>query len=110
MAARPSPPRTCSPDGRGTPPRAWIGCAGDEGPRRDLSGRERLAVGLPIDVNAASADDLSWVPGLNARLAEAVVAERERGGPYSAVDGLLRVRGIGSARLERARPHLACGP
>jgi DNA uptake protein ComE-like DNA-binding protein len=86
-----------------------LACAGDDGPPRDLTGRERLLVGLPIDVNAAGADDLAAVPGFTPRVAAEVVAERGRGGPYRDLGDLLRVRGIGPARLERARPHLACG-
>lgn len=110
LAAIPAPPRPCAPEGRGVPPRIWVGCAGDDGPRRDLTGRERLAFGLPVDVNAATAEDLAGIPGLTARVAQEVVAERARAGPYRSLDDLLRVRGIGPARLERARPHLACGP
>ena len=110
LAAVPDAARSCAAEGRGIAPRTWVGCVGDDGPRRDLTGRERLAFGLPVDVNAASADDLAAVPGLTARIAEEVVAERARDGPYRAIDDLLRVRGIGPARLERARPHLACGP
>jgi competence protein ComEA len=108
-AARPEPPPACVPEGRGAPPRAWIGCAADDGPPRELTGRERLGLGMPLDVNAAAAEDLALVPGLSARVAAALVAERARGGPYATVDDLLRVRGIGPARLERARPFLSCG-
>ncbi len=82
----------------------------EDGPRRDLTGRERLLVGLPVDVNGASPEDLASVPGLSARLAVAVVAERMRGGPFKSLDDLIRVRGIGSARLARARPYLALKP
>jgi competence protein ComEA len=109
FAARPVPPRRCVPEGRGIEPRIWIGCAGDEGPPRGLFGPERLVLGLRVDVNAAAVDDLAAVPGLSPRLAAAIVAERARAGPYEDLDGLLRVRGIGPARLERARPHLECG-
>jgi competence protein ComEA len=109
LAARPAPDRACAPEGRGAAPRQWVGCAGDGGPPRDLSGRERLAFGLPVDVNAAAADDLADIPGLSARLAAAIVLERGRGGPFGSVEDLLRVRGMGPARLERARPHLSCG-
>jgi competence protein ComEA len=107
-AERPDPPRHCAPVGRGVAPRGWVGCPADDGPPRVLAGRERLLFGVPIDLNAAATDDLASVPGLTPRVAAAIVAERERGGPYREVSDLLRVRGIGPARLERARPHLAC--
>jgi competence protein ComEA len=102
-----SPP--CAPEGRGEPPRGWIGCAGDDGPRRDLTAAERLASGLPVDLNGATAAELALVPGLSARLGAEVVADRAAAGAFRTVDELARVRGVGPARLARARPHLFVG-
>jgi len=110
VAARPQPPRACEPEGRGAPPRHWIGCRADPGPPRALSGRERVLLGRPVDLNAASADDLAAVPGLSPRLAEAVADDRRRRGPFATVEALLRVRGIGPARLAQARPWLSVEP
>ncbi|HEX9289772.1 MAG TPA: helix-hairpin-helix domain-containing protein [Anaeromyxobacteraceae bacterium] len=110
VASHPSAPRPCAPEGRGSAPRHWIGCAADPGPTRELTGRERLLVGIPIELNAATPEDLASVPGLSARLAVEVVADRARRGPFATVDALIRVRGIGPARLARARLHLASGP
>lgn len=99
--------RTCVEEGRGVPPRHWLGCAGDPGPPRDLTADERLVLGLPIDPNRAPAAALAWVPGLSAHLARAVVAYRDEHGPFEQVDDLLAVKGIGPRRLERARGSLA---
>ena len=105
---RPPPPSTCAnPEGRGVPPRGWLGCAGDSGPARPASEGERLVLGLPIDPNRAGTAELAHVPGLSAALARAIVADRTRNGPYASPEDLLRVRGIGPTRLARARPHLA---
>lgn len=110
VASRPETPGRCAPQGRGEAPRHWVGCAADPGPPRELTGRERLLVGLPIDVNTATPEDLAPVPGLTARLAVAVVAYRARHGRFAAVDDLIRVPGIGPVRLGRARSFLAIGP
>ena len=110
FASRPEPPRPCAPEGRGAPPRHWVGCAGDAGPRRDLTGRERLLAGLPIDLNAATPEDLASIPGLSARLATAIVADRARNGRFRTAEDLIRVRGIGPVRLARARRFLVIGP
>ncbi len=103
---RPESPRSCSPEGRGRPPRHWLGCAGDPGAPRDLQPDERLALGLPIDLNRASERELAFVPGLSRRLARAVVEHRSASGPFASVDDLLAVKGIGPRRLEQARPRL----
>lgn len=104
---RPAPPRSCDPEGRGAAPRHWLGCAADPGPSRPLEPDEALALGRPIDLNRASARDLSFVPGLSRALANAIVADRARNGPFRTVDDLDRVRGIGPKRLARARGSLA---
>jgi len=96
----------CEPSGRGTPPAGWIGCRGDPGPERPLTGPERVLLGRPVDLNAASAEDLAAVPGIGAQLAAEVVADRAERGAFPSVEALVRVRGIGPARLARARPWL----
>jgi competence protein ComEA len=104
------PERPCIPEGRGTPPRHWLGCATDPGPARELTGEERLALGLPLDVNRATARELAWVPGLTVALAAELVADRVERGPFSGVAAIDRVRGIGPKRLERARSYLEVRP
>jgi competence protein ComEA len=100
----------CAPSGRGAFPRHWVGCAADPGVPRPLASDERLALGLPIDPNRASARELAFVPGLSRRLAAEVVADRGRNGPFPDVESLLRVRGIGPKKLAQARPALVVEP
>jgi competence protein ComEA len=107
LAETPDPPRACAPEGRGIAPRHHLGCAADPGPARALVDDERLLLGLPLDPNVASARGLAFVPGLSRRLAAEIVRNREENGPFSGVDDLVRVRGIGPKRLAQARPHLA---
>ena len=102
----PGPARSCAPEGRGSAPRHWLGCAADPGPPRALLGDEQLVLGVPLDPNTAGARELAYVPGLSRRLAEEVVIDRERNGRYVRVEDLLRVRGIGPKRLATASPHL----
>jgi competence protein ComEA len=106
----PGPLRPCQPEGRGAPPRGWLGCAGDRGPPRGLTPAERLAIGLPIDPNTAGEAELALVPGLTRRLARAIVSHRELHGPFADLEALRSVKGIGPRRLEQARARLAVGP
>ncbi len=57
-----------------------------------------------IDINQASPEELISVPGINRVLAERVIQAR----PFSSVDDLRRVRGIGAQSLEKLRPYLTC--
>jgi competence ComEA-like helix-hairpin-helix protein len=57
--------------------------------------------GDPVSVNTATAEELATLPGIGPRLAAAIVADRERNGPFRAVADLQRVRGIGPVLVTR---------
>jgi len=56
-----------------------------------------------VDVNSATIDALDELPGVGPATAAAIVAERERNGPFVGVDDLDRVPGIGPAKLDALR-------
>jgi competence ComEA-like helix-hairpin-helix protein len=63
----------------------------------------RLATGkaqFPVDLNAASIDELMTLPLFGRKRAEAVVAYREKRGRIDAVDELRQVKGIGPVVFE----------
>lgn len=53
-----------------------------------------------LDLNASTAEMLARLPGLDARLAGAIVAARDAAGPFEAVSDLLSVEGITAELLE----------
>lgn len=57
----------------------------------------------PLDLNAATEEELLALPGVGPVLAAAIVRHRDETGPFTSVDGLLDVSGIGPARLESLR-------
>lgn len=59
----------------------------------------------PIDVNAASAEELQRLPGVGPVMAGAIVAGR----PFRSVADLDRVRGIGPKTLDKLRPFVVVG-
>ena len=59
-----------------------------------------------ININAATADQLRELPGIGDVLSEAIVTYRERNGPFSTVDGLLGVNGVGPRKLEAIRDQV----
>jgi len=69
----------------------------------------RLALGVPLDINQASAADLTQVPGINDKLADKIVALRVRRGRFSKLENLCEVKGIGPATVRRLKPYLALG-
>lgn len=71
-----------------------------------MHGAELLTVGLPIDLNSATAGDLDALPGIGPALAQRLVDYRQAHGPFKKVDDLINVSGIGSKLLEKIKLHL----
>jgi competence ComEA-like helix-hairpin-helix protein len=55
-----------------------------------------------VNINLASLEELTNVPGVGPSLAEGIIADR----PYSSLEELTQVQGIGSRSLERLRSYL----
>jgi competence protein ComEA len=56
-----------------------------------------------VDLNTADARALEELPGIGPATAAAIIDHRERHGPFTSVEGLLEVRGIGEAKLAALR-------
>jgi competence ComEA-like helix-hairpin-helix protein len=81
--ARPAPPRTTrNPSGK---------------PRPDSAS---------IDINAATASELVKLPGIGDAYARRIIAYRDGHGPFTRVDDLMHVAGIGARRFEALRPFV----
>ncbi len=61
------------------------------------------AVPQIVDLNRATASQLETLPGIGPSTAARIIAFREENGPFTAVDDLLQVPGIGPAKLEAVR-------
>ena len=66
-----------------------------------------LAQGERIDIDRASVQELMRLPRVGPSLARAIVADRERRGPFGHLDGLDRVVGVGPALLRAVQPFAA---
>ena len=60
----------------------------------------------PVNVNTATMDELTALPGIGEKRAQAILDMRKEKGGFKSVDELVDVRGIGPAQLEKLRPHL----
>lgn len=63
-----------------------------------------------VDLNRAGVDDLVGLSGIGPVLAARIVAYRDSVGPFHAVEELARVKGIGSATLERLAERVTVHP
>ena len=60
-----------------------------------------------VEINSASALELELLPGIGPGLAQRLVEDRRDRGPFSDVQDMDRVPGIGPRTIERLRPFVA---
>ncbi len=70
------------------------------------AGNERSISGV-VNVNAATAEELSLLPGVGPAKAQAIIRWRTEHGAFKRVEDLSQVKGIGDKQLEKMRPHVA---
>lgn len=62
--------------------------------------------GGPVDLNAATVADLDVLPGVGPVLAQRIVDWREAHGPFTGVDQLREISGIGDRKFEDLKPRV----
>jgi len=71
-----------------------------------LPAPQRILLGIPLPLNHATASELTAIPRISQRLATAIIAMRTQKGPFTRIEQLRDIRGIGPKTLQRIRPHL----
>lgn len=56
-----------------------------------------------VNINSATASALEQLPGIGPATAASIIDYREKNGPFSSIEDLLRVSGIGSVKLDAIR-------
>ena len=74
-----------------------------------MNGPRLMTLGLAIDLNLASKEDLEALPGIGPVLAGRIVDYRQRRGPFKNIDDLENVSGIGPKKLALIKPYLIIG-
>ena len=69
------------------------------------SGSSEKKVTFPVNINTASKKELDALPGIGEVLAQRIIDYRSANGPFSTVDELTKVKGIGEKTLEKLKPY-----
>src|SRR5690606_10992838 len=77
-------------------------------PQAHAGGKEPAIQAQPVvNINTASAEELSeTLQGVGLKKAEAIVAWREKIGPFKRFEDLANVKGIRSSTLDKNRPRI----
>ena len=95
--------------GESTPPLAASSGQGCEGQactsaEGGLSGSDPEGQGL-VNINTANATQLTQLPGVGPAIAQKIIDYRTANGPFTSVDDLTKVPGIGAAKLAQIKSH-----
>lgn len=89
--------------GEEAPPTVLSGDPASNGSAADSSGPGSTGPAPLVNINTASADELDELPGVGPTTAQAIIDHRRSNGPFTSVDELIDVRGIGDAKLAQLR-------
>lgn len=64
------------------------------------------SITAPININTASAQELTALKGVGESKAQAIIAWRDKNGPFEKIEQLLEVNGIGESTLNDVRKRV----
>jgi comEA protein len=70
------------------------------------SGEQKILLGIRLQLNQASAQELEVLPGIGPHLSQQIVRYRQRNGTFKKVHDLVKVKGVGPKTMERLKPYL----
>ena len=72
---------------------------------RRMSGAKRFALGLPMNLNSATADELDLVPGIGEKTAQRIIGYRQEVGRFKKVSDLKGIKGIKDRKFAALRGY-----
>ncbi|WP_323844649.1 ComEA family DNA-binding protein [Microbulbifer magnicolonia] len=73
----------------------------------DMQGDSAQVAVAAVNLNSASAEELAEkLVGIGAARAELIVKYREDNGPFTSIEQLLEIKGVGAATLEKNRDRI----
>jgi len=87
-------------------PSSYIALQGDNATSPAQAQRHSKLPPEPLDINLASVDDFQKLPGVGPKLAQQIVAYRQKHGPFHRVEDLMALRGMGIKKWKAIRPYI----
>jgi competence protein ComEA len=71
----------------------------------EMNNANKLALGIPIDINKATLEDLMLINGVGEKTAWQIIQFRERSGRYQRVEDLMKIHGIKDKKFQKLRRY-----
>lgn len=71
-----------------------------------MDAAKRLALGLPLNINGVSENDLIMVKGIGEKTAKKILELRDRNGRFKKIEELMEIKGIKEKRLAEIKEYL----
>ncbi|HRS89180.1 MAG TPA: helix-hairpin-helix domain-containing protein [Smithellaceae bacterium] len=71
-----------------------------------MDASKKLALGLPLDINKATKEDLILISGIGEATAEKIITLRAQLGGFTKLEDLMKIKGIKEKRLSKFRNYL----
>ena len=79
-------------------------------PRTTITRPEELKYEYKVNINTDSMIELMLIPQVGKKTALKILEYRSTHGNFTAIDQLLKIKGIGQKTLDKMRPHLEINP
>jgi len=67
----------------------------------------KVTLGIPLSLNTASETELEAIPHIGPSLARKIIHHRSRNGPFTAVEQIKPLPGVGNVRYVQIKPYIA---
>ena len=68
------------------------------------------ALVTPLNLNAATVEQLEALPGIGRKTAELILQYRQKNGPFKKIEELMNIKGIGEKSFLRIKPMVVVPP